>query len=156
VKAIVLLTDGDNQIEPGDETHNNSNYTSYSYVNTVIGTERRLSSTATASEGNLDTKLGTLCTNVKQNGTPLDATDDIRLYTITFGSLSDAVQTMMENCSTLDDGERLHYHAFVHVSFRPAAITSTLGACNRDTAAPPTAPSARGPKDGPPPNSTPA
>ena len=35
VKAMVLLTDGDNQVEPSDETHNNSNYTSYSYVNTA-------------------------------------------------------------------------------------------------------------------------
>lgn len=112
VKAMVLLTDGDNQILPGDDNHNNSYYTSYSYVNTVIGTERRLSSTASASEGDLDTKLGTLCTSVKQNSTPTDTSDDIRVYTITFGStLSAAVQTMMENCSTLDDGERLHYHA---------------------------------------------
>jgi Flp pilus assembly protein TadG len=111
VKAMVLLTDGDNQVEPSDETHNNSNYTAYSYVNTVVGTERRLASTGSASEGTLDTKLGTLCTSVKQNGTPADDSDDIRVYTITFGSLSAAVQTMMENCATLDDGDRLHYHA---------------------------------------------
>lgn len=115
VKAMVLLTDGDNQVEPGDETHNNSNYTAYSYVNTGIvtggSTERRLASTASASESTLDTKLGTLCTSVKQNGTPADLSDDIRVYTITFGSLSAAVQTMMEDCATLEDGEHLHYHA---------------------------------------------
>ena len=74
VKAMVLLTDGDNQVEPGDDTHNASNYTSYSYVNTVVGTERRLASTGSASEGTLDTKLGTLCTSVKQNGTAGDTT----------------------------------------------------------------------------------
>jgi Flp pilus assembly protein TadG len=114
VKAIVLLTDGDNQIEPGDDAdnHNKSNYTAYSYVKTVDGSGAdRLSTTASASEGDLDTKLGTLCTSVKQNNTPADTTDDIRLYTITFGSLSAAVQTMMQNCATLDEGERLHYHA---------------------------------------------
>jgi Flp pilus assembly protein TadG len=111
VKAVVLLTDGDNQVEPSDETHNASNYTSYSYVNTVVGTERRLATTGSASEGTLDTKLASLCTSVKQNGTSADTSDDIRLYTITFGPLSAAVQTMMETCATLDEGERLHYHA---------------------------------------------
>ena len=35
----------------------------------------------------------------------------IRLYTITFGTLSSATQTMMQNCATLDEGERLYYHA---------------------------------------------
>jgi hypothetical protein len=74
-------------------------------VNTVdTSGNRRLASTATASEGTLDTKLASLCTSVKNTG-------GIRLYTITFGSLSSATQTMMENCATLDDGERLHYHA---------------------------------------------
>jgi Flp pilus assembly protein TadG len=107
VKAIVLLTDGDNQLTPGDATlnnHNNSNYTSYSLVNTVIGTERRLSTTASASEGTLDTKFGTLCTSVKTTG-------GIRLYTISFGTLTDATKTMISNCATLDNGERLYYHA---------------------------------------------
>lgn len=111
VRAIVLLTDGDNQVQPGGVTHNNSNYMAYSYVNTVIGTERRLSTTASASETSLDTKLAALCTDVKRAGTANDKTDDIRLYTITFGSLSSATQTMMSNCATLDKGARLHYHA---------------------------------------------
>ena len=107
VKAIVLLTDGDNQIEPGDDAdnHNKSNYTSYSYVTTLDSSGAdRLSTTASASEGDLDTKLGTLCTAVKNDG-------GIRLYTITFGTLSTATQTMMSNCATLDQGERLWYHA---------------------------------------------
>jgi hypothetical protein len=130
VKAVVLLTDGDNQVEPSDETHNASNYTSYSYVNTVIGTERRLASTGSASETTLDTKLGTLCTSVKENSTPADLTDDIRVYTITFGSLSAAVQTMMENCATLDDGDRLHYHA--PTSAQLDAIFTEIGEDLRD------------------------
>jgi hypothetical protein len=104
VKAIVLLTDGDNQVQPGDTNHNGSAYSGFSYVMTTNAAGgHRLASTASSAEGVLDTKTATLCTSVKNAG--------IRLYTITFGSLSAATQTMMQTCATLDDGVRLHYHA---------------------------------------------
>ena len=52
---------------------------------------------------NLDTKTSTLCENVKGGG--------IRLYTISFGTMSTSSQTMMRNCATLDKGARLYWHA---------------------------------------------
>jgi Flp pilus assembly protein TadG len=104
VKAIVLLTDGDNQVQPGGVNHNVSNYNAYNYVGlTWTGQPNRLATTASAAEDALDTKTASLCTSVKAAG--------IRLYTITFGTLSSATQTMMQNCATLDEGERLYYHA---------------------------------------------
>jgi Flp pilus assembly protein TadG len=104
VKAIVLLTDGDNQVQPGGVNHNISNYNAYNYVGlSWTGQANRLATTASAAEDALDTKTASLCTSVKGAG--------IRLYTITFGTLSAATQTMMENCATLDEGERLYYHA---------------------------------------------
>jgi hypothetical protein len=53
---------------------------------------------------NLDAKTSTLCTNVKNSG--------IRLYTITFGSMSASATTLMENCaSENEDGDPLYFHA---------------------------------------------
>jgi hypothetical protein len=35
----------------------------------------------------------------------------IRLYTISFGTMTTSSQTMMRNCATLDKGARLYWHA---------------------------------------------
>ena len=103
VKAIVLLTDGDNEV-PALGNHNGSGYSAYSYVTTTDSTGAyRLGSTPSAAATALDTRTGTLCTSVKAAG--------VRLYTITFGPLSEDTQTMMYNCATEDEGERLNYHA---------------------------------------------
>jgi hypothetical protein len=99
----VLLTDGDNQVQPSGMNHNSSNYSAYSYVALTVGGQHRLASTASAAENALDSKTASLCTSVKAAG--------IRLYTITFGTVSSATETMMESCATLDEGERLYYHA---------------------------------------------
>jgi hypothetical protein len=118
VKAIVFFTDGENDISddsslnpPGNP--NKSRYNGYSYVATTNAAGSvRLSSTTSASIDTLDTKTATLCTNVKNNGTPSDTSDDIRLYVVTFGSISSATTTLMTNCATLDStGSRLYYHA---------------------------------------------
>jgi Flp pilus assembly protein TadG len=99
VKAIVLLTDGDNSVT-GASNHNNSYFNGYNYV-----TQGRLGTTSSASTAtdNLNTKTATLCTNIK--------TDGIRVYTITFGTISSATLDLMEDCATVDKGEPLHYHA---------------------------------------------
>lgn len=97
VKAIVLFTDGENDV--GDDgNHNKSRYNSFNYV-----ADGRLGTTATNSDDVLDTKTATLCTSIKAAG--------IRLYTITFGSISSTSTTLMTNCATLDGTERLYYHA---------------------------------------------
>jgi hypothetical protein len=74
-------------------------------------TTHRLSTTAAGAITALDTKTATLCTNVKTNGTPSDTTDDIRLYVITFGTISSTASTLMTNCATVDHGTPLYYHA---------------------------------------------
>ena len=102
VKAIVLFTDGENDITD-DGNPNKSRYSAYNYVNTNLSGTYRLSSTASASIDTLDTKTATLCQSVKDDG--------IRLYVVTFGTLSSSTTTLMTNGATLDEGERLYYHA---------------------------------------------
>jgi Flp pilus assembly protein TadG len=102
VKAIVLLTDGENDVT-ADDNHNKSRYSSYNYVATTLSGAHRLGSNANAAISALDTKTASLCTNVKNA--------KIRLYTITFGNLDTTTRTLMQNCATVDEGEELYYHA---------------------------------------------
>ena len=44
-----------------------------------------------------------MCESVKAAG--------IRLYTITFGDIPTSAETLMQNCATEDNGEKLYYHA---------------------------------------------
>jgi Flp pilus assembly protein TadG len=99
VKAIVLFTDGDNSVT-GASNHNESYFNGYNYVS-----HGRLGSTDDAGDATdgLDDKTASLCTNVKADG--------IRLYTITFGTISSSSETLMRECATYDDGEYLYYHA---------------------------------------------
>jgi Flp pilus assembly protein TadG len=99
VKAIVLFTDGDNSVTSANN-HNNSYFSGYNYVSQ--GRLGHTTSVPTATN-TLDTKTAALCTSVKNAG--------IRVYTITFGNISTSSETLMRNCSTLDDGARLYYHA---------------------------------------------
>jgi len=117
VKAIVFFTDGENEVSD-DATYNppgnpnKSRYSAYNYVNTsVSGPTYRLGSTAAASTDALNTKTATLCSNVKTNNTPSDTTDDIRVYVVTFGTISSTASTLMQNCASVDDGHALYYHA---------------------------------------------
>jgi Flp pilus assembly protein TadG len=100
VKAIVLFTDGDNSVT-GASNNNKSYFSGYNYVS-----QGRLGNTTSdtddATEG-LDSKTASLCTNVRSAS--------IRLYTITFGSISTSSQNLMRECATLDKGARLYYHA---------------------------------------------
>jgi len=99
VKAIVLFTDGDNSVT-GINNHNESYFNAFNYVS-----RNRMGTTTSADTAtdNLDVKTSTLCENVKGDG--------VRLYTISFGTMSTSSQTMMRNCATLDKGARLYYHA---------------------------------------------
>jgi Flp pilus assembly protein TadG len=103
VKALVLLTDGENAVIDRNN-HNYSNYSGYNYTGTEVDGHYRLGSrNASAAQAQLDTKTRTLCTNVKNAG--------IRLYTITFGDIPNAARTLMRNCASTDNGETLYYHA---------------------------------------------
>ena len=102
VKAIVLFTDGENDVTD-DDNPNKSRYSAFSYVGTTVSGATRLGTSASAAIASLDTKTATLCANVKTGG--------IRLYTITFGTLDSGTTTLMRNCATVDEGEPLYYHA---------------------------------------------
>lgn len=121
VKAIVLLTDGENSpsisatssINKNDGTYSAYNYPATEADHTVSGDTyyRRLQNVNVDSDPsesraktNLDNKTLTLCTNAKSGG--------IRLYTITFGNLSSSTETLMSNCASKDSsGNPLYFSA---------------------------------------------
>jgi hypothetical protein len=102
VKAIVLFTDGENDITD-DGNPNKSRYQGFGYVTTTVGGTYRLGSTAASAETALNTKTATLCSNVKAA--------EIRIYVVTFGTMSGTSTTLMQNCATVDEGKRLYYNA---------------------------------------------
>ena len=119
VKAIVLLSDGENSItttatnqQGSNPNHNVSYFSGYNYTALQVSSAYRLgSSSVSTATANMDKKLyavtsgveSGLCKNVKDAG--------IRLYTITFGSISEDTKTLMRNCASKDDGTPLFYDA---------------------------------------------
>ena len=89
IKAIILLTDGDNAI-------NNNLFSSYgkphgSPTNPQLGANV---------DGTLDTKTSQVCTNIKADldGDPTDT--DILIYSIVFNVNASPIITLMQNCAT--------------------------------------------------------
>lgn len=121
VKAMILLSDGANSpsiSQTGWSNINGATYSAYNYPDLAVdknvnGTHyyRRLQEPGTNSNpsdstatGILDDKTSTLCTNAKGDG--------IRIYTITFGSMTTAATDLMKGCASKDkDGEPLYYSA---------------------------------------------
>ncbi len=114
IKAIILLTDGRNQVE-GDVGHNNSYYSSYGYA-----AEGHLGATnGSESQAILDAKTSTLCSNIKADHDGAADGEDIYLYTITFidegqvgAGQAAAIRTMMQSCATPDakcPGNKCYY-----------------------------------------------
>ncbi|ODA66383.1 von Willebrand factor type A domain protein [Methyloligella halotolerans] len=92
VKAIVLLTDGENSVNGGSNRngHNHSNYNAFGYA-----AEGHLGNTSGSNaDSTLDQKTLTVCSNIKDK--------KIRLYTIGF-QVSGNVQTLLRNCATEPD-----------------------------------------------------
>lgn len=87
-KAIVFLTDGENQIVNQSTTHNRSDYSSYGYL--ASGRLGTTTSQTTAREA-VDDKVAALCTAIKAVG--------INVYTITF-EVSGAARPLMEGCAS--------------------------------------------------------
>lgn len=97
VKAIVLLTDGTNDV--GDtvrQPHNYSYYSSYGFaasghLGSVLGSQSRTV---------LDQKTATLCSTIKADKDGDPATTDIYLYTIGLGINDAATRAMLQTCAT--------------------------------------------------------
>jgi hypothetical protein len=107
LKAMVLLTDGDNDVSPGgtksnyytvNQNNNLSRYSGYGYL-----AKGRLGSSLATAASSLDAKTATLCGNIKADG--------IRVYSISFGSLSAESKSMLSDCASVEKGDRLYYHA---------------------------------------------
>jgi Flp pilus assembly protein TadG len=103
VKALVLLTDGENSVT-GVSNHNKSIFSAYNYIGLNVDGDYRLGSNdASTAEANLNAKTASLCEKVKAA--------KIRLYTITFGDIPSAAESLMHDCASIENGERLYYHA---------------------------------------------
>jgi Flp pilus assembly protein TadG len=112
LKAVILFTDGENVVT-GTNNHNGSRFSGYNYTGLNVGGTYRLGSpTASVAVDNMDLKTAELCENVKTNATIGEDDDNIRLYTITFGEMSDEDEALMRDCASLDEnGEPLYFHA---------------------------------------------
>ncbi len=83
-KAVIIMTDGDNTID-------NTSHGAYWYLSAgKLGTTNQ-----TTGETQLDTRLSTVCTNMKNN--------NIIVYTISFGTVSGTSATMLRNCASQSD-----------------------------------------------------
>lgn len=81
-KVVVLMTDGDN-------TMSSLIYTAYQYLK-----DKKLGTTsASAAEKELDSRLSTVCTAMKQQG--------IIVYTVAFNDPSNSTKSLMQNCATM-------------------------------------------------------
>jgi Flp pilus assembly protein TadG len=94
VKAIILLTDGENSVQGNGSF--GSNFTAYGYKN-IPASNNQIGSNP---NGTLDAKTTEVCNNIKadKDGNPNDK--DILLYTIIFDVNSNSIQTLMRNCAT--------------------------------------------------------
>ena len=90
VKAIILLTDGDNDVNQGGNGINKSSYNAFGFAkNGHLG-----NTSGSNAEATLDAKTLTICNAIKAK--------DIRLYTIGF-QVSTASQTLLQACATQPD-----------------------------------------------------
>jgi Flp pilus assembly protein TadG len=91
VKAIVLLTDGQNDVGGGGNGHNKSFYNAFGYA-----AEGHLGSTSGYNaESTLNTKMAEVCNAIKAQG--------IRIYTIGFQVYDSTTQNLLKNCATEPD-----------------------------------------------------
>jgi len=91
VKAIVLLTDGDNDVNAGGNGHNKSQYNAFGYA-----AEGHLGSTSGSNAvSTLNSKTLTVCSAIKAQG--------ILIYTIGFQVFNSTTQNMLKNCATKPD-----------------------------------------------------
>lgn len=123
-KAIILLTDGRNQVE-GNIGHNNSFYSAYGYA-----AEGHLGDTdGSDSRDVLDAKTTALCNAIKANKDD-DEDLDIFVYTITFDVDDWPTRNLMRNCATPDadcPGETCYFNSPTGAALESAFESIALG-----------------------------
>ncbi len=91
VKALVLLTDGENMVSGGSNGFNKSVYNAFGYAkNGHLG-----NTNGSQAESNLNTKTSTVCEGIKGK--------DIQVYTIGFQVSGNTITNLLKNCATKPD-----------------------------------------------------
>ena len=97
-KAIIVLTDGRNQVNPGGNGNNKSVFSAYGYAASGrLGNKNGSNANTT-----LNNKVTDICNNIKANKDDNDEDNDILVYTITFavGNNDKTLKDLMEGCAT--------------------------------------------------------
>lgn len=98
VKALVLLTDGENDVSGGGNGINDSVYSAFGYAkNGHLG-----STNGSNAEATLDAKTLAVCTAIKNASKAGGGSEDIRLYTIGF-QVTTASKTLLKSCASKPD-----------------------------------------------------
>ncbi|MBC8037263.1 MAG: Tad domain-containing protein [Rhizobiales bacterium] len=112
-KTIVLMTDGEHDVSEDANDLNGSTYTSYGYAEAALAGNRFGTVNETQANERLNTKLATLCNNIKN----ASSERPITIYTVAFRVTSSTVQNLLRNCATdpskymfAPDGEALSEH----------------------------------------------
>lgn len=94
VKAIVLLTDGENEVLGGIPHHNGSLYSAFGYAGVNNPNPGHLGTAdGTQAKAQLDQKTTTLCNNIKAPGV------GIKVYTIGF-DVPASIKPLLEGCAS--------------------------------------------------------
>ncbi|MEX1060919.1 MAG: TadE/TadG family type IV pilus assembly protein [Methyloceanibacter sp.] len=108
VNAIVLLTDGENEVRGGSNgSNNNSIYNAFGYAkNGHLG-----STSGSNAEATLDSKTLAVCSAIKKVSGSAGGEEEIRLYTIGF-QVTTASQNLLKSCASTDEqGSKLFYNS---------------------------------------------
>ena len=98
VKAVVLLTDGENDVSEGSNGINKSVYNAFGYAkNGHLGNTSGSNADAT-----LDTKTTAVCTAIKNVSRAAGGKEEIQVYTIGF-QVTSASKTLLKNCASKPD-----------------------------------------------------
>jgi Flp pilus assembly protein TadG len=92
-KVMVLMTDGDNDLQAGSYGYNNTSYSAYGRGGETLATNRFGTTNTANIETALDDQMLALCAKIKA--------EDIELYVSSFGTtISTATQNKLKSCAT--------------------------------------------------------
>src|SRR5680860_219514 len=95
VKALVVLTDGENSISGGRNGHNGTVYNAFGYADPYNGSGHLGDKDGDDAEEELDAKTLEVCTAIKAQG--------IQVYTIGFQIYDNDTKAMLSSCATKTD-----------------------------------------------------
>ena len=104
IKAIVLLTDGQNFVRQQGNKHNKSAFSAYGYAaqpvepSTTHGHLGKID--GSQAHATLDAKTAQLCENIKADKDGDLSDQDILIFTISFKINSQNIKNLMKNCAT--------------------------------------------------------